>query len=290
MRSSTVPVTRSLLSIVLMALAPAAAGCSGDLTSGGGVFGRLFEPKGEPWTIRCLVLTGANRRETVESVADTLRSTQGISARGVRVEHDEDRSMVYYGRYHRRIDDQTRRLEVTDRMDQDMRVIKGLGVPGQGHYFADAKFVPLPTEDVGNPAWSLDRTTGVYSLRVAVFANEPGFYDRKQAAAEYAALLRREGYAAFHHHGAIHSVVYVGQFGEDAVRSTAAPRRVSDDGQRGLVAVDVHSPEVRALQAKRDFACELWNLRRRGERIGDGMVFAPSQLIRIRDVLEEGEW
>ena len=288
MCSSKPPVSVSFLWITILALV--STGCSGDLTSGGGGFGRLFEPKGEPWTIRCLVLTGPSRRETAESVADTLRTTQGISRRAVRVEHDEDRSMIYYGRYHRRIDSRTRRLEVTDRMDQDMRMLKALGVPGQGHYFADARFVPLPTEDLGNPAWSLDRATAVYSLRVAVFANEPGFYERKQAAAQYAALLRREGHTAFYHHGAIHSEVYVGEFGEDAVQPAVAPSRAGNDERSGVLGFDARSPEVHALQAERDFACELWNLHRRGERIGDRMVFAPSQLVRIRGVLEEGEW
>jgi hypothetical protein len=261
-------------------------GCSGDLRMAGGGWRPLFAPEGEPWTIQCLALTGVDRRKTAESVADVLRNTPRISRRDVQIEHGDKQSTVYYGTYYRRIDRQTQRLEVTEAMNRDMRLIKELGVPGQGHYFADAKFVPAPTPDMGNPAWSLERATGVYSLRVALFANEPGFYDRKKAAAEYAALLREKGFPAFYLHGPIHSEVFVGEFGEDAVTPVSARNPA---GKPGVVGFDVLSPEVRALQAKENFAYELLNLRKRGEKIGDKTVYTASQLMRVRDALAKDQ-
>ena len=277
------------LFLLLSTLPLAWAGCSGGLmTGGGGPFG-LFSPKGEPWTIQCLVLTGEDRRKTVESVAEVLRSTPRIDRRQVTLEHGDNESMIYYGRYFRRIDPKTRRLEVTPEMNRDMLLLKELGVPGQGHYFPDAKFVPQPTPDVGNPAWSVERATGVYSLRVAVFANEPGFYERKKAAAVYAALLRGKGYPAFYFHGPIHSEVFVGEFGEDALRPITARSQAADEGAHGVIGFNVPSPEVRALQAKENFAYELWNLRRRGETVGDKKVYTASQLVRIRELLEKDE-
>ncbi len=293
MRSPENPVT--LLSVLAVAIALTPAGCSEDLKAGGWGFGRLFKPEGEPWTIRCLVLTGANRRVDAESIADVLRDTRGIRGRDVRLEHDAEESTIYYGKYYRRIDRKTRRPEITRSMKRDMRALKELGVPGQGHYFADARFVPLPTPDVGDPAFSLDWAKGVYSLRVAVFANEPGFYERKKAAAEYTTMLRKKGHRTFYRHGPIHSEVFVGEFGEDAVRSVEARRVVEDDGNpwgvgQEVIGFNQYSREVRALRARENFAFELWNLRRRGEKIGNRTVYTASRLVRIRDELEDDQW
>ncbi|MCK4657894.1 MAG: hypothetical protein KAV82_00085 [Phycisphaerae bacterium] len=264
------------------------AGCSGDLHGGGGGgLGSLFAPKGEPWTIQCIVLRGPNRRQTAESVAKVLCSTADINRREVRLEHGVGESTIYYGKYNRRIESRTRRLEVTDQMNRDMLMIKELGVPGQGHYFPNARFVPIPTPDVGNPSWSLDRADGVYSLRVAIFCNEPGFYERKKAAAEYAAFLRKKGYAAFYHHGHIHSEVFVGEFGEGAVQSVSAK---TQDGDIAVVGIELFSPEVHSLRAKETFTFELWNLRKRGRKIGNKTVYNSSQLVRITELLEPDEW
>ena len=266
------------------------AGCEGDLMAGGGG-GGWFKPKGEPWSIRCLTVTGTDHRGSAESLAEALRGTPQIDAQKIRIEHEKGESAVYYGKYYRRIDRKTSRPEVTREMNRDMLLIKQLGVPGQGHYFADAKFVPLPTPDVGNPVWALDQARAVYSLRVAVFANQPGFYERKKAAAEYAAELRRKGYAAFYNHGPIQSEVLVGEFGEDAVLSTAGQSPATDySGGQAVVGYTVVSRQVRDLRTKETFAFELWNLRKRGEKTRGGMVYNASQLVRISEILEDEEW
>lgn len=280
--------------VLLLGLVVGTGGCSGSSWFSNVKFRPLFKPEGEPWTIQCLAVSGAARQQTADSVADVLRQTATINAREVRVEHGPAESFVYYGQYYRRLDERTRRLEVTEQMNRDMRLVKELGVPGQGHYFADAKFVPTPTPDVGDPAWALARSTAVYTLRVAVFANEPGFYERKQAAAEYAAALRGKGYPAFYHHGAIHSEVYVGEFGEDAVEPLAAREAVPDKSSGGgyrqeVVSYEKPSAEVRALQAKETFAYELWNLRKRGERVGSKMLYTASRVVRVRETLASDE-
>jgi len=279
---------KTALALIPLAILLLPTGCSDEFMAAHDWDGlRWFRPKGEPWTIQCLVLSGLDRRKTAESVADTLRNTARIDRRNIELEHGEHESTIYYGKYMRPIDAKTRRLEVTEAMDRDMRIIKELGVPGQGHYFADAKFVPVPTPDVGNSEWALDRANGVYSLRVAIFANEPGFYERKKAAAEYTAMLRKEGYPAFYRHGQIHSEVLVGELGEDALTPVA---RKSDPSKRTLVGFDLPSPEVRTLRKNRDFAFELFNLRKRSERVGNRKVYAASQLVRIRDALPEEQW
>ena len=282
--------TSSLL--LLATVMAASGGCTGDLKTGGGGLGSWFAPKGEPWAIQCLVLAGAHHRESAEAVAEVLGDTPGIDGRKVKLEHKDNESTVYYGKYVRRIDPQTRRPEVTDEMNRDMRLNKELGVPGQGHYFAEARFVPLPTPDVGNPAWSLEQARGVYTLRVALFANEPGFYERKEAAAKYVEALRKQRYPAFYYHGPIHSEVFVGEFGEDAVQPvTGETPPVDEEGGYALIGFEVPSREVRALRAKENFAYELWNLRRRGEMAGGRKVYNASKLVRVRELLkQEDEW
>jgi hypothetical protein len=169
-------------------------------------------------------------------------------------------------------------------MNKDMRLVKQLGVPGRGHYFNQAKFVPMPSPDVGNPEWSLARANGVYTLRIGVFYNEPGFYERKEAAAEYAKALREKGHPAFYRHGLINSEVFVGEFGADAVKP------YQSRGAGGLIAMDMASDEVRALQAQENFRYELWNLRRRVENIGGKQISAGSQLVPIHEPQETDAW
>lgn len=250
-------------------------------SGGGGAFG---SKEGEPWTIRCAELQGPNSQTAADSVANSLRQTSGIKADAVRVEHTGDSSAVFYGTYYRTMDRKTKRLAVTKEMDRDMRLIKQLGVPGKGHYFNQAKFVPLPTPDVGNPEWALERANGVYSLRVAVFFNEPGFYERKDAAAEYVKALREKGHPAFYRHGLINSEVFVGEFGDNAIE----PFRTQGHG--GTISMDLVSDEVRAMRAKENFRFELWNLRRRVGSISGKQVAAGSQLMRIHEAAVEETW
>ncbi|MCP4590984.1 MAG: hypothetical protein GY842_09585 [bacterium] len=262
-------------------------GCGDGLRTGGG----WFTPEGEPWTIRCLTLGGPDRQRTADSVAETLRSTPSIDPDKVSVEHGAEESAVYFGTYYRLIGAETHRLEFTKAMHRDMLALKALGVPGQGHYFAEAKFVPVPTPNVGDPALSLDWNKGVYSLRVAVFANEPGFYERKRAAAAYAAELRKMGYRAFYRHGAIHSEVFVGEFGEDAAETVVG--QTAPTGYAGghtLLGMELYSREVRALQRKEDFAYERWNMHRRSETISGRKAYTASKVIRIRDEAGEEAW
>lgn len=282
--------SRDLTLRLLLALPVAlvgASGCTEELMLfdagrlGGGLGGAK---EGEPWTIRCLELRGTDSQTQAESVAESLRQTAGIKADAVRVEQAGGASTIYYGTYYRKMDRKTKHLVVTKEMSKDMRLIKELGVPGRGHYFNQAKFVPMPSADVGNPEWALARANGVYSLRIGVFYNEPGFYERKDAAAEYVKALREKGHSAFYRHGLINSEVFVGEFGADAVKP------FQSRGGGGMIVMDTVSDEVRALQAKENFRYELWNLRRRVENIGGKQVAAGSQLMPIRETAEEATW
>ena len=212
---------------------------------------KLIQPKGHRWTILCIELPGTDRRQDAESIAKTLQRTGGVVPGEVLVKHDDDASRVYYGSYWRREVDATGKLNVPPKMAADMELVKTLAGPAGGRFFYEARVVPYPTPDVGNPEWQLANNPGVYTLRVAIFYNEGKMTERKKYAADYCAELRNRGYEAYYRHGEITSEVYVGSFSEDALIRT----------RRSGVAVYVPSPKVQALQRKENFMYELWNMK-----------------------------
>ena len=119
---------------------------------------------------------------------------------------------------------------------------------------------PTPTPNPGPPEWQLRNCPGTYSLRIAIFFDEPGFYRRKQAAVAYCAELRDKGYDAWYRHSEFVSEVFVGTFGPDA--------RVK--GRKSGVVAYLNSTEVQALQRqeKGQFALELWNMKVRSLKPG----------------------
>jgi cell division septation protein DedD len=76
----------------------------------------------------------------------------------------------------------------------------------------------MPKPDVGNPAWALAKADAAYTLQVAAFEPTDRFQEFKQAAADYCAMLREQGFEAYYHHTDAVSMVTVGLFGPAAVR------------------------------------------------------------------------
>ncbi len=179
--------------------------------------GGLFGSKGAPWTIRCLELQGPHRRENMEQIAETLRSTPGIRPKDVLIQDDPDgMTRLYYGTYYRKTDEKTGKQSTPKQLAEDLKLIKQLGT-GNQFFFLRAAAVRVPTPDVGNPAWRLVDAPGLYSLQVGVFEPTDEFQEFKQAAADYCQLLRDRGYEAYYHHAEAASMVTVGSFGEEAL-------------------------------------------------------------------------
>jgi hypothetical protein len=231
-----------------------------------------FRPQGEEWTILGMEVRGPGCVEQAERVAASLRRTPGIKSKGVYVRHDENRSRVYYGRYFRRADKETGKLDMPEEMRTDRALIKDLTVDGS-RFFVESRIMPFPTPDVGEPAWELRRNPGLYTLRIALFYNEPGFTERKKAAAAYCDELRSRGHEAYYRHGDITSEVYVGSFGEDALV----------EGRRSGVLVSLPGAEVQALQEKETFRYELWNLKTLSSKEGGKKVVRASRVVPVSD-------
>ncbi len=213
--------------------------------------------RGEPWTIECIQLSGPQHRESAAAIADVLRKTEGVDAADIAAVHDESSSTIYYGTYHRDINPESGSRQIPEALKYDLNAIKGL-VDDQGRrLFLAARMVPKPLPDVGHSEWNLENVDGEYSLQVAVFFPSPEIRDRKKAAVDYVAKLRKKHYDAFYHHGPSASIVTVGVFGRNAVRERGGRLDYGD--------------EVRALQRKENFVYNLtngavWNATIDGER------------------------
>ncbi|MCH7719464.1 MAG: SPOR domain-containing protein, partial [Planctomycetes bacterium] len=172
---------------------------------------------GQKWSIQCVELVGSEHRVLCDQLAASLRNTPGMRASKVHPVHQDakNRSRLCYGKYNRRTDPQTGKLHIPEKMAQELATIKNLTDPSGQRIFLGARMVPFPGPDVGDPRWDIARLPRKHTLQVAVFYETDHFHERKQAAAEYAAQLRKEGFEAYYHHGETSSEVTVGSFGED---------------------------------------------------------------------------
>lgn len=240
---------------------------------------------GEPWTIQCIQIETPQHEEHAEQVAETLKRTSGIKPELVHVNHKGSSSTVTYGQYLRTVDPRTAALRIPRNMKRDLKLIKELGDPQRGPMFRAARIVPEADAPVGNPEYDLNNANGYYTLRVATFTNTPAGNDRREAAAAYAAELRKMGYEAYYRHGADISEVTVGSFGKNALNEVTRTVR-GPSGIPGKQMVQQLSPEVRSLQAKETFAYELFNMRRVAISTGQGKAYRSSVLVEIHPEVE----
>ncbi len=245
-------------------------GCavSGRVESRGGLQS-VFVDKEDTWTIMCKQFCGDRRQVDADRLALQLKSAPGIVPVRVHVHNGRKVSYVCYGQYYRTADRETGHYDIPPELRDDKAAILMQGGMGLS---LDARVIPYPTPDVGKDEWELDNNPGAYTLRVAIFYREPGFRGRKKAAAAYCGELRRKGYEAYYRHGELTSEVFVGSFGEDA----QIPRR-----KYGVLFYEP-SPAVQELQNKETFQCELWNMKVRSSKQGEGRVVVPSKLVSVR--------
>lgn len=245
-----------------------AAGCAGEFaTDPQSPWGNTSSNSGVYWTIRCIELRGADSEADAQRIADSLRSTRGIEAGKVFVRNDSAGSVVYYGKYLRTPDGDTGKFKIPLEMQRDAIMIKELTANEGGRFFFDSRPVPIPTPDPGPPEWQLANNPGTYSLRIAVFFDEPGFYKRKEAAVALCQELREKNYASYYRHSEFVSEVFVGQFGPEA--------RVR--GRKSGVVAFLNSTEVQQLQRCENgqFAYELWNMKMRTLKSASGQSNQP---------------
>jgi len=256
------------------------SGCRHPSTAFDWIHANPWRTDGQVWTIMCMELQGEHREENAERVADTLRRTPGIRADDVYVVHHRRWTKVYYGKYTRYPKDKTGRLTVPQKLRSDMALIKDLAGPEGGRFFYEARVVPEPTPDPGNPKWHLRNNPGVYTLRVAIFYNEGEMREREKYAVKYCEELRSRGYEAYYRHGEITSEVYVGSWGEEAMVRK----------RRSGIWAFFPSKEVQEFQKNENFMYELWNMKVFSSKKGERRVRRASRLVEVRKQLGYGEY
>ena len=251
---------------LLLLLAISTGACERE--GGGGDWGaRWFKPRGESWTIECLILRDPDRRTSAEAIGDVLRQTQGIRSDDVRVGHQGDVSTVWYSTYYRRIDRRAGTREIPDALRQDLTMIKELVDDHGRRLLVGARMVPSPLPVEERPEWDLRNADGRYTLQVAAFFTAPEVSNHKMAAVQYVEQLRKEGYEAYYHLGEAKSVVTIGAFGSEAL--------VNRGGHLG------YSERVRALQREGHFAYNLTNGRIWHQVVGANKAPVGSRLVAI---------
>ena len=270
----------------LVILCGCAAGPSGHTGSSRSGLGRLFRPKGAPWTILCLELQGPRRMQRIDQISETLKRTPGVRARDVFVmDHDDGFVRLYYGTYYRRTDRKTGKRSMPKRLVEEMKLIKQLGTGPGEYYFIGAMLVRVPTPDVGKAEWALSNADGTYTVQVAAFEPTDDFLDHKQAAAAYCELLREEGYEAYYHHASACSVVTVGLFGPEAVKTT----EVSEGGAKTVR--KHYSSEVQELLRDELLKFHLTNGAIHRVRMGNGKsVPVRSRLVEMPGTNDTAPW
>lgn len=208
---------RSLRLLAIGPLVVVASGCAS--TAQGVSISSSSRGRGTPWTIRCTELRGPDHCQNVQQFADTLRRTDGIRSADVFYRSEEAESRLYYGKYYRRVDPKTGKHETPKQLRADLDLLRGLGDPSGTRYFFGAMPVRMPQENVGNPEWDLSRKNATYSLQVAAFEPAGDFWEFKKGAAEYCEELRKRGYEAYYYHSDASSIVTVGLFGPEGIRT-----------------------------------------------------------------------
>jgi hypothetical protein len=255
--------------LCLTAALPPVGGCDAQ---GGGLSLRPTDTSDEIWAVRCLALQGPNRFQMAKKYADALRQVSGLKPDLVRIFHETDESVVYYGRYQRSYDARSQTESFRPDHLRDLELIRKLSLtipdPAAGSRivwpFRLATMSTLPIGGSTYPEWELTNAPGYYSLQVAVFYNTGQMRRRKYTAEQYCKLLRDQGEEAYYHHGTVNSSVCIGSFPKEAIQTFQ-----EQDPLTGIIRVRAKMVDERLLALQRKFPFNLHNGHKFYEKLRD---------------------
>lgn len=195
------------------------AGCN---TMWGGIEPASYVGKEPPMTLLLAEYHGPDARNTADRVRDEMIE-EGFKKTFVVADNDE--AYLCHGLY-KGFDDKSFHAD----RDRITAVRDRTGRAAFGRPTAS----PLPETTPPTP-YDLTRANGKYTVQVGTF----DLYGRKEAANQYAAALRSEGYEAYVYHGPTQSIVTIGAFGDIIFdnpyrRRTDPPQIISADVKRTL--------------------------------------------------------
>ncbi|MFH1747915.1 MAG: hypothetical protein ABIG44_12845 [Planctomycetota bacterium] len=219
------------------------------------------------WAIRCVAFTGDDHHKRATGCQEALKKVKGLKSKDVQVINVGHESVVYYGRYQRKIDQKTQKTSFKPDALPTLDLIRSLSMTIDGRLvfpFIYATMEELPTSRTSNPEWDLTDAEGYWSLHVAVFYNEGVITNRRFLAEEYCRELRSQGEQAYYHHGPVRSSVFVGLFPRLAVQAFQ-----QKDPLTGAVSVTNRIVDERLLELQRRFPHSLQNAHRMFDIIRD---------------------
>jgi len=237
----------------------------------------LFTPgTGEPiWAVRCDAVRGPDRVRLANHRAEALRRVRGLKPDLVQVVHQEEESIVYYGRYRRQSDSQTGTVRYQPDPKPDLDLIRSLSLVSNGRNFWPFMYATLEELPIGrpqHPEWDLNHARGYWTLHVAVFFDDGPITNRRWLAEEYCRELREQGVEAYFHHGPALSSVCVGAFPQSAVQTVKEIHPLS-----GIATFKNKIVDPRLLELQRRFPESYWN----GKRVYD-LVYDPQRGEKVR--------
>jgi len=208
----------------------------------------------ETWTIECVFFEGRGRQQTADRLGAALKNVRKLRPDAVRIVHEPERSVVYYGTYKLQQPEGGTAPAFSAALKEDVKFIRGLSV-GNTPPFFHALPIPMPIEDTGPPEWDLRNAKGAYTLHVGVTFNTPTLHNYKQAAVEWVRDLRDRGYEAYYYHDPDkpRSDICVGTFGRDALEEVSPGHHT-------------YSQAVLRLQSEAEFRWNLENGRKISKR------------------------
>jgi hypothetical protein len=206
------------LACLLLSLAGCAAGGAG----GSGLSFALGPDAGPLWGIRCDARRGSDRFKITQLESEALKAVRGLNPELVQLVHNDNESVLYYGRYRRSVELGGKSATYHPDALRDLELIRSLsmnvgGTPAWPFIYATLE--ELPGERPQHPEWNLVNAKGYWTLHVAVFYNEGPITNPRYLAEEYCRELREQGVEAYYHHGSARSSVYVGLFSQEAVQT-----------------------------------------------------------------------
>ncbi len=164
-------------------------------------------PEGR-WWIVVGKFRGPFKDQQADETYKILLNSKDIDRSKIKKRNVDSYIIIGYGNYH---DYKSRKAKA------DLKAIQSIITPEGFKIFWSAHFEPIPEPTPAiNPEYLLRNVKGYWTLEIARFTG-PG---RKKRATEFTKELRNQNIPAYLHHGMIRSVVTIGSYPENAVRTS----------------------------------------------------------------------
>ena len=194
--------------LIVAGLTAGLIGCNGSGSSLSGTGTRASQEA--RYTLLLKTFTQASHLQDASHYK--LNTEKHAGWNGLYIETDDDRSVLYWGKY-----------ATVEDAKKNLKTAQEYTAPFGAKVYSLAMLIPIKKDVQAPPQWDLRIAPGVYTVLVAEFYDVPDrdYYGRKQFAVEYCRQLREQGKRAFYYAGLNKSQVTVGAFDSAAAKASA---------------------------------------------------------------------